>query len=532
MNLHIFDICRHNKSNKANTMSKFTKEDSIERLNKINFSMIDDSLYVNTNTRMLIKCRIHDITWESTVGEAYRKAKYCEECRKFDGDWVESARKNNYIIVGENGENATFQCEFEHETWTTKKENIKFTKCKECSGKKLSKQTVLDKIKSLGFEFLSQDNFNSTREVGKFKCAKDHTWSCYIHNVYSEKSGCPECSTTNGERRCRFILETIFKKAFIRTRDIVKINDQRLELDMYNEELMMACEYNGIQHYFEDNKFFHKNGGFEEQVERDSLKKQYCDENGIKLIIVPYTVYKFTDTVDYILSELKIQRDEIDIDWDIKQIEYTSLVDNNLLTTTKMRSEMDDIADKKNAKYLGATSNGRRNLHKFLCDNGHEFILQASDVNRGRWCWDCSGRKPLSTSTVMDILAKINMSLIGEYVNSGTNIIIKCNYCKNEFEKNWDNVKQRELKYGCCYLCNSSNIKITEINEKLEKIGFKFADKLYIDAKTKNTYECEKGHKITANWNAIKVRAGKCKECNPSKNMLKQAKKKDTSSKD
>ncbi len=48
--------------------------------------MVDDSLYLNTNTRMLIKCEIHDITWESTVGEAYRKVKYCCECRKLDGD--------------------------------------------------------------------------------------------------------------------------------------------------------------------------------------------------------------------------------------------------------------------------------------------------------------------------------------------------------------------------------------------------------------------------------------------------------------
>ncbi len=191
-----------------------------------------------------------------------------------------------------------------------------------------------------------------------------------------------------------------------------------------------------------------------------------------------------------------------------------------------MRSEMDDVADKRNAKYLGETNNGRRSLHKFLCEEGHEFSLQASDINRGRWCWDCSGRKPLSTSTVGYMLARINMSLEGEYINSGSNIKIKCNHCENEFEKNWDNIKQRELKYGCCCLCNSSNIKVAEINEKLAKIGLKFADKLYVDAKTKHKYECENGHVIIGNWNAIRVKTGRCKICNPSKNMLKQAKKK------
>lgn len=507
-------------------MSTFTKEVAIERLAKLNFKMIDSSLYINTNSRMLIKCEIHDIEWESTVGEAYRKVKYCSECRKLEGDWKEVARNNNYNILSENGENATFQCELLHNFWTTKKSNIKFTKCKECSGKKLSKQTVVDKITSLGLKLLSEDNFNSTREAGNFECSKGHTWSCHISNVYSEKSGCPECSTTTGERRCRFILETIFKKPFIKTRDVVKINNQRLELDMYNEELNICLEYDGPQHYFEDKNFFHKEGGFEEQVQRDSLKKKYCVDNRIKLIVVPYTIYKFMDTVEFILSELSLNMDELDIDWSIKQIEYTTLTDNNILTTTRMRSEMDDVADKRNAKYLGETSDGKRPIHRFLCEEGHEFKLQTSDVTRGRWCWDCSGRKPLSTSTVGDMLARINMSLEGEYESSGVPVSIKCNHCENTFEKIWDNIKQRELKYGCCCLCNSSNIKVAEINEKLEKIGFKFADKLYVDAKTKNTYKCENGHAITANWNAIKIRAGKCKICNPSKNMLKNMKKK------
>lgn len=508
-------------------MKHSSKEISINKLSGLNFMMKDDSLYLNTNTRMIIKCNTHNIEWESTVGEAYRKVKYCNECRELEGNWTDVAKKNNYNILSEIGDNATFQCELKHEPWTTKKHNIKFTKCKECSDKKLSKQTVIDKITSLGFKLLSEDSFNSTREVGDFECAKRHTWSCHISNVYSEKSGCPECSITTGERRCRFILETIFKKPFIRTRDVVKINNQRLELDMYNEELVVACEYSGIQHFVEDKKFFHKEGGFEEQIERDSLKKKYCEDNNIKLIIVPYTIYKFMDTVEFILSELNLNTDELDIDWSIKQIEYTTLLDNNILTNTKMRTEMDVIADKRNAKYLGETSDGKRPIHKFLCEEGHEFKLQTSDVTRGRWCWDCSGRKPLSTKTVGDMLAKINMSLESEYINAGTQISVKCNHCESEYEAIWDNFKKRELNtYGCCRTCNSSNIKVSEINEKLEKIGLKFADKLYVDAKTKNTYKCEKGHKILSNWNAIKIRSGRCKICNPSKNMLKQAKKK------
>jgi len=465
-------------------MSSIAKEQAIERLAKLSFKMVNSDLYINTNTRMIIKCEIHDIEWESTVGEAYRLTKCgCD-------------------------------CKYNNENYT------------DYSRKKLSKEEIVAKINSRGFVLLNEDEFKNTREVGNFRCSKGHTWSCYIHNVYSEKSGCPHCSTTTGERRCRFILETIYKKPFIRTRDVVKINGQRLELDMYNEELMIACEYNGPQHYFEDKNFFHKEGGFEEQVERDSLKKKYCKDNEIKLIVVPYTIYKFMDTVEFILSELSLNIDELDIDWGIKQIEYTTILDNNLLTTNSKKSEMDIIADERGGKYLGIINKGRRSVHKFLCKEGHEFSQQASDIDRNRWCGRCAHNRPLSTESVSDMLASIDMNLIGEYKSSRVPVSIKCNQCENTFEKSWDNIKQRELKYGCCCLCNSSNIKIKEINEKLEKIGFKFADKMYVNATTKHVYECEKGHKIVGAWNAIQHKTGKCKECNPSKNMLKNSKKK------
>ena len=44
-----------------------------------------------------------------------------------------------------------------------------------------------------------------------------------------------------------------------------------MELDMYNKEIGVACEYNGKQHY-EYVPYFHRGGRleFEAQVERDA----------------------------------------------------------------------------------------------------------------------------------------------------------------------------------------------------------------------------------------------------------------------
>ena len=58
-----------------------------------------------------------------------------------------------------------------------------------------------------------------------------------------------------------------------------------MELDMYNKELGIACEYNGQQHY-KHVPYFHRGGveDFNKQKERDDLKRSVCKKLGIFLI--------------------------------------------------------------------------------------------------------------------------------------------------------------------------------------------------------------------------------------------------------
>lgn len=290
---------------------KTSKMLAIEKLKICNYVMVDDSLFENTNTAMYIRCLLHNKEFYTTVGNAYRGGKSCSDCPFVS--WYEIANKKNYKIISEDKNNyATFQCEFNHKPWSTARNNIKFTNCKECSGKMITLQMVLDKIKTKGYMLLTESEYKNTKLVGKFKCNNEHIWETEIHNVYGDKSECPMCSTGNDETRCKFILETIFNKKFIKTRKIV---EGGLELDMYNEELNLALEYNGIQHYKEDTKFFHKNGGFKEQQDRDNIKLNFCNDNNINLLIVPYTV-KGNDIITFIISELKGLKCNLNIDWE------------------------------------------------------------------------------------------------------------------------------------------------------------------------------------------------------------------------
>lgn len=115
--------------------------------------------------------------------------------------------------------------------------------------------------------------------------------------------------TSKGETECRKVLENIFKKPFNSSRpdflrNPVTGSNFNLELDCYNEELRLAVEYNGIQHY-KFVSFFHRNNDhFMTQKYRDDMKRRICKEQKINLIEVPYTV-KLEDIEDFIIKKCK-----------------------------------------------------------------------------------------------------------------------------------------------------------------------------------------------------------------------------------
>jgi hypothetical protein len=63
---------------------------------------------------------------------------------------------------------------------------------------------------------------------------------------------------------------------------------RNLELDGYNEELALAFEVQGRQHY-EYVPHFHKNGvtDLQKQLKHDKQKLLACEKRGIRLVIVP-----------------------------------------------------------------------------------------------------------------------------------------------------------------------------------------------------------------------------------------------------
>ncbi len=166
--------------------------------------------------------------------------------------------------------------------------------CPGCSGRTAYQDNCLATLNpGLAQEWHSIKNheltpFDVTVSSGKriwWECSKGHEWEASVADR-SKNRGCPYCREFYNEKKCRSIFENIFDKKFLKNR---KVLNCRLELDGYCDELKLAFEYNGEQHYKRHPYWHKKSGVFEKQQQNDRLKARLCEEKGINLIVIPYT---------------------------------------------------------------------------------------------------------------------------------------------------------------------------------------------------------------------------------------------------
>ena len=93
------------------------------------------------------------------------------------------------------------------------------------------------------------------------------------------------CSSMRSEKLVREAFEDLLGVAFPKARPGFL---GRLELDGYAETLQLAFEFQGKQH-FERVPFFDRNDGLEGRMDRDRRKLALCKQEGVDLIIIPYT---------------------------------------------------------------------------------------------------------------------------------------------------------------------------------------------------------------------------------------------------
>jgi hypothetical protein len=111
---------------------------------------------------------------------------------------------------------------------------------------------------------------------------------------------------SRGEKICQKTIEQIYGVPFLSIRPQWLKNPEtkcNLELDCYNDDLKLAVEYNGEQHYKWPNFTNQTYEQFINQIRRDQYKADVCEKMGVYLITVPYNI-SHDKISSFILSQL------------------------------------------------------------------------------------------------------------------------------------------------------------------------------------------------------------------------------------
>lgn len=292
-------------------MSKrLSNTDFIERAilihgNKYDYSKVD---YLNNKSDVKIICPTHG-EFDQTPSN-HLNGKGCSKCAnvknrklltKTISDFIKEAKEihgdrydyslSQYI---NNKERINIICKTHGEFLQYKKHHLNGHGCPKCSFDKNSNKQRKPKEKFISdansihdniFDY-SLVNYNNSHIKVKIVCSKHGVFEQTPSNHLAGKA-CPICSESKGENEIREFLVKNNINFITQYRFINCKNKRTLPFDFYLPDYNTCIEFNGRQHYLPIDYF----GGYDELLntqKRDKIKKEYCRNNNIPLIIIKY----------------------------------------------------------------------------------------------------------------------------------------------------------------------------------------------------------------------------------------------------
>lgn len=183
--------------------------------------------------------------------------------------------------------------------------------CNECSHEKkvesckLSIDEVITRVKEANpdVEIVDPDSYLGCEFPLEIRCKKcGHIWSPPLSSMTANGIRCPTCSPEGYKGEIKISSELskrnlIFQRQYkipacknkrVLPFDFAILNDK--------EELLGLIEYQGEQHYFPV-KHFGGEQKFKDQQQRDTIKVDYCNDNNIPLLEIPYWNYNNIDEI-------------------------------------------------------------------------------------------------------------------------------------------------------------------------------------------------------------------------------------------
>ncbi len=262
--------------------------------------------YVNNRTKLEFTHVYCGYSWETTPDSFVNGGHRCPQCAKclkkdtqtFQQE-IDALSDSSYEVIGEY-KTSHNKIAIRHKecgyVWSVMPYTfINGARCPSCRKVEQSKKQMRSEE---DFQREITDIFQNEYLVDHYKgrhkrVNAKHMLCGYEWNPFASQllagEGCPRCKESIGERTIRLFLQKD-QINFEPQKRFADCKDKRsLPFDFYLPDYRLAIEYDGKQHYREY-VYFGGEEAFEVRHKHDLLKNQYCEENNINLLRIPYTI--------------------------------------------------------------------------------------------------------------------------------------------------------------------------------------------------------------------------------------------------
>lgn len=275
-----------------------------------NIKLIGD--YINSQTKTKFRCTIHNFEWMSIPNNLFYRKSPCNLCKKekiitkiTEEEFFKSLPekiKKEITFIGKylNTVNKIkVKCNLCGREWYALPSNLKKNHgCINCNrhNKKTHEQFIKELSKK-NKDILILEKYINTNTKIKFKCLKCNK----IHKKYPfellQGRGCHRCNKSLGEKKIslwldikniKYIEQKIFDDCFFK---------KPLKFDFYLPYYNLCIEYDGEQHFSKTYHWITNDTEFLNIKIRDNIKNEYCKNNNITLLRIPYTEFRNIDNI-------------------------------------------------------------------------------------------------------------------------------------------------------------------------------------------------------------------------------------------
>lgn len=303
---------------------KETEEYVLNRCKEMNYELVEPFVYINNKTKIKLRCLKDGCIWEINYNNYINNKKRCSKCTgnkkhtQIEAETlvINRCKELNYELVEpfiyiNNKSKIHLKCLNDGYTWLVSYYGFinNDNNCAKCSNnpritQEEAEKNILERCKEMKYELIEPFIYKTNITKIHLMCLNDNNdWYVSYQKFINQKTGCPKCKKSKGE---------ITIESFLSKNNIYHIKQKRfneckhintLPFDFYLPNYNICIEYDGEQH-FKPKKFYGGDKYLNKRIKLDKIKNNYCKENNIKLIRIPYTEFKNIE--DILKKELKL----------------------------------------------------------------------------------------------------------------------------------------------------------------------------------------------------------------------------------